>query len=67
MIEQGLFLRDVQLDEALDYCAICGCELYEGDDAHYDAGNGVFISDEGYCLAQWARQNLSDLVMGDDY
>ena len=67
MIEQGLYLRDVQLDEALDYCAICGCELYEGDDAHFDGGNGVFICDEEDCLAQLAREYLSDVGIGDDY
>lgn len=67
MVEKGLYLRDVQQDEAVDYCALCGRELYEGDDAYFDGENGVYICDDVDCLAQWAEQYLSDVVMGHDY
>ena len=61
MAEKGLFLRDVQQDEVVDYCGICGRELYEGDDAYFDGGNGVYICDDKRALG-W--QNSRSLHRG---
>lgn len=60
-----LLPRDRQLEEPVAYCELCGCELYEDETAYFDDGSSAYIC--GGCLEQWAKQNLSEVIMGDDY
>jgi len=49
----------------MGHCELCGGELYEEEAAYYDDSNGIYICDA--CLEKWAKQNLSEVRMGDDY
>lgn len=57
--------RDAQLAKVISHCELCGGELYEDETAYFDDGSGVYIC--GGCLEQWAKQNLSEVIMGNDY
>ena len=60
-----LLPRDRQLDGAEAHCEICGAELYEGDLAYFDEGARLYFCDA--CLECWAKANLSEVIVGDDY
>ena len=57
--------RDSQQANVMGHCELCGGELYEEETAYYDDSNGIYICDA--CLEKWAKQNLSEVRMGDDY
>lgn len=65
MNECYLLPRDRQLEAPVDYCDICGAEMYEGEAAYFDEGASLYFCEE--CVECWAKANLREVIVGDDY
>lgn len=64
-LEEERILLDKQEKVTKFYCAECGLEIYDGEDAYYHINDDVYLHKE--CLEEYSKQFVRDITIGDDY